>query len=163
MAAVSTFGATPASLTTYVHRLVINSTTSPNTDQTEELIDLHASFLCGLLSSMKIDPASVLDAPGTQQGWLMCTRYVELMAVYDIQRNRTANTTEQTRSYYSEAQDILRGIRKRPADLGDILPTGPGSPNLVDSHVTRSPQVRAAARDYSTLGNRLAFNRRGQL
>ena len=163
MAAVSTFGATPASLTKYVHRLVISSTTSPNETQTEELIDLHASFLCGLLTSMKIDPASVLDAPGTQQGWLMCTRYVELMAVYDIQRNRTANTTEQTRSFYTEAQDIVRAIRKRPADLGDILPIGPGSPNLVDSHVTRSEQVRQAANHFPTLGNRLAFNRRGQL
>lgn len=163
MAAVSTFGATPASCTKYVNRLTIDSTTSPTTTQVENIIDLHASFLCGLLTSMKIDPASVLDAPGTQQGWLMCTRYVELMTVFDIQRNRTANTTEQTRSFYTEAQDIVRAIRKRPADLGDILPTGPGSPNLVDSHVTRSPQVRRAAQDYTTLGNRLAFNRRGQL
>ena len=151
---IATFGVTPSVLEGYAHRLALNATTSPTDTQADEMIQDRGAEWSALLQSVGVDVASIDPA---SQLYRLSRRWVIAATLHDVMRARERTVTPIVESFGSEADALRDRVLERIGTLGDGQPTADGSPNLVDSHVTRAAEVEAAISDGSLVA-RLAWS-----
>lgn len=151
---IATFGVTPTTLEGYAHRLALNASTSPTDIQAAEMIEDRGAEWSALLQSVGVDVATI---DPTSQLYRLSRRWVVAAALHDVMRARERTVTPIVESFGSEADALRDRVLERIGTLGDGQPTADGSPNLVDSHVTRAAEVEAAISDGSLVA-RLAWS-----
>ena len=151
---IATFGVTATVLEGYAHRLALNATTSPTDTQADEMIQDRGAEWSALLQSVGVDVATIDPA---SQLYRLSRRWVIAATLHDVMRARERTVTPIVESFGSEADALRDRVLERIGTLGDGQPTADGSPNLVDSHVTRAAEVEAAISDGSLVA-RLAWS-----
>jgi len=151
---IATFGVTATVLEGYAHRLALNATTSPTDTQADEMIQDRGAEWSALLQSVGVDVAGI---DPTSQLYRLSRRWVIAATLHDVMRARERTVTPIVESFGAEADALRDRVLERIGTLGDGQPTADGSPNLVDSHVTRAAEVEAAISDGSLVA-RLAWS-----
>ena len=139
--AVDAFGVTPATLTGYAHRLVLDASTSPTDTQAAEIITDRAAEWCAILESLGVD-VTTAAADASTQVYRLSRRWIVAASLHDVMRARERTVTPIVESFAAEMDALRDRVLDRVATLGDGQPTTADAPNLPASHVTMYDEIK---------------------
>lgn len=155
---VADFGVTAAIVAQYIGGTAFSTTSVPTTATVDAMIQRVAGQWSGLLQRRGADVEAADLATGSQL-YLMSQEWIAKRVAMDVLFSRERAVTPLAERWEAQTDAIKREVLEMTAALLDGQSSAAGAPGLIDSHVTRATEVRAALRD-QPLGQRLAWGSR---